>query len=169
MKTFSAFFVDSGGGTLMTLVVSIGCLGRMCQSKEDGGLGFRSLYEFNLTLLARQGWRLIQNPESLAARLLKAKYFSHNTFWQTSLGSSPSSCWRGIMEAHSILELGSRWRVGNGNSIRIWYDRWLDRRHLFRPLMRSSFIEVEYVSDLIDVDSASWNHNLVSNLLMRLR
>lgn len=70
------------------------------------------------------------------------------------------------MEACSILELGSRWRVGNGNSIRIWHDRWLDRPHLFRPLMPSPFVGVEYVSDLIDVVSASWNNNLVSNLFL---
>ena len=53
----------------------------MCRPKEEGGLGFLSLYEFNLDLLAKQGWCLVQNPQSLASRLLKAKYFPHNSFW----------------------------------------------------------------------------------------
>ncbi|GLU23846.1 hypothetical protein SLE2022_398220 [Rubroshorea leprosula] len=36
-----------------------------------GGLSFRALHEFNLAMLGKQGWRLLVNPESLAARLMK--------------------------------------------------------------------------------------------------
>ena len=30
---------------------------RMCEPKMGGGLGFKQLKQFNLTLLAKQGWR----------------------------------------------------------------------------------------------------------------
>jgi hypothetical protein len=43
-------------------------------SKSKGGMGFRDLRCFNKALLAKQGWRLIQNPHSLAGSILKAKY-----------------------------------------------------------------------------------------------
>jgi len=43
--------------------------------KEKGGLGYRDLHMFNLAMLARQAWRLIQSPDSLCARLLRAKYW----------------------------------------------------------------------------------------------
>lgn len=69
----------------------------MCLPKKEEGLGFRSLFEFNLALLAKQGWRLIQNPSSLASCFLKAKYFPHNTFWISHLGTSPSGCWRVVL------------------------------------------------------------------------
>jgi hypothetical protein len=46
-----------------------------CEPKDEGGMGFRDLYAFNLAMLAKQGWRIIQNQNSFCAQILKAKYF----------------------------------------------------------------------------------------------
>lgn len=41
--------------------------------KSIGGMGFRSLRDFNVTLLGKQGWRLLQYPEKLVSRVYKAR------------------------------------------------------------------------------------------------
>ncbi|GAU49883.1 hypothetical protein TSUD_408220 [Trifolium subterraneum] len=46
----------------------------VCKHKKEGGIGFRNFRAFNEALLAKQGWRLITNPNSLVAQMLKAKY-----------------------------------------------------------------------------------------------
>jgi hypothetical protein len=48
---------------------------KMTRTKQDGGMGFRELHIFNLAMLARQSWRMLQNPSSLCAVVLKALYF----------------------------------------------------------------------------------------------
>jgi hypothetical protein len=53
---------------------------RMGRPKNKGGMGFRDLETFNLALLAKQGWRLLQNPDSLVAKIFKEKYYSHGNF-----------------------------------------------------------------------------------------
>ncbi|KAK3206989.1 hypothetical protein Dsin_021035 [Dipteronia sinensis] len=53
---------------------------RLCDSKMTGGLGFRDLKVFNRALLAKQCWRILENPNSLVARILKANYFHDRSF-----------------------------------------------------------------------------------------
>lgn len=88
-------------------------------------MGFQDLKAFNLALLAKQGWRIQQNPNSLAHRVLKAKYFSCTSFLEAHLGRKPSYIWRSIMVARNIINEGARWVVENGRCIETWKARWL--------------------------------------------
>ena len=63
---------------------------KLCMPKEDGGMGFRDLRAFNLAFLAKQGWRLQQNANSLVHRLFKARYFADRPFKEAVLGKRPS-------------------------------------------------------------------------------
>jgi hypothetical protein len=69
---------------------------KMGKAKKIGGLGFRDLQCFNTALLAKQGWRLIQNPDSLVAMVLKEKYFPNGSFLDSQLSKRPSYVWRSI-------------------------------------------------------------------------
>ena len=66
---------------------------KMSKRKCMGGLGFRNIELFNLSLLARRVWRLLQDPEALSARVLKAVYFPTGDLLDADLGASPSRMW----------------------------------------------------------------------------
>ncbi|KAH1032211.1 hypothetical protein J1N35_044385 [Gossypium stocksii] len=65
----------------------------MCIPKAKGGLGFKELSKFNLALLAKQGWKIITQPNSLFTRVMKARYFLIEEFMSAGLGSYPSYTW----------------------------------------------------------------------------
>lgn len=62
----------------------------MCDAEENGGLGFKDLISFNKALLAKQSWRILTNPKSLLAKVLKGKYYPHDSFLQAGQGCKAS-------------------------------------------------------------------------------
>lgn len=87
---------------------------KLCKTKDSGGLGFQNLAKFNVALLAKQGWHLINYPNSLFARVLKANYYLQCDFLHANLGSYPSYLWKSLWSANGLLHLGLSLRMGMG-------------------------------------------------------
>ena len=129
----------------------------MTQPKFMGGMGFRDIERFNLALLARQAWRLLQEPDSLSARILKAVYYPNCTVLEAGLGSNPSQVWRSIHEGCDTLKLGIIKRIGTGSETSIWQDNWIPRDHKLRPVCPKTPNPPQLVSELLDHTTADWN------------
>jgi hypothetical protein len=72
--------------------------------KGNGGMGFRDMALFSQALLARLAWRLIQSPNSLYARVLKARYFPHGNILDIVFSSDPSLAWNGVQRGLELLK-----------------------------------------------------------------
>ena len=79
---------------------------------KEGGLGFRDIHTFNLAMLAKQGWRLLQNPGSLCAQVLGAKYFPAGDVMKAKSKSGASYIWSSIHKGIQLLKNGLIWRIG---------------------------------------------------------
>ncbi|XP_024016872.1 uncharacterized protein LOC112090248 [Eutrema salsugineum] len=90
-----------------------------------GGLGFRDLKDFNLALLAKQLWRLIQYPSSLLARVLRGRYYRQSDPLEDRKIYSPSYGWRSMMAAKPYLQMGIRKTIGSGLNTRAWSEPWI--------------------------------------------
>jgi hypothetical protein len=91
------------------------------------GMGFCDFAMFNQAMLAKQGWWLLTEPNSLCAGVLKGRYFPNGDFWTTQCPRSSSYIWRSIMHGKKLLDKGILWRVGDGKYINILRDRWIPR------------------------------------------
>ncbi|CAL8168748.1 unnamed protein product [Prunus armeniaca] len=97
--------------------------------KNQGGMGFRDFNDFNLALLAKQCWRLIMEPNSKWAQLLKARYFPECSFLEAKKGSRASWAWASLLEGRKIILQEARWQILNGRQTKIWTDRWIPSLH----------------------------------------
>ncbi|KAK3211830.1 hypothetical protein Dsin_016536 [Dipteronia sinensis] len=133
---------------------------KLCNSKTDGGLGFRDLEIFNRALLAKQCWRILKSPDSLATRTLKGCYFPNCNFLEATKKYSGFYLWNSLMWGKGILEKGIRWRVGNGSSIRVYKDNWLPRPYTFK-IISTPAINVDTTVNNLFSSSGGWNLQLL--------
>jgi hypothetical protein len=98
---------------------------KLAMHKNDGGMGFKSLFVFNLAMLGKQGWRIMSNPDLLTSKINKARYFPQSDFFDAKVGHNPSVVWRSISNSRFILRVGTRWRIRSGTDISLLNENWL--------------------------------------------
>jgi len=78
------------------------------------------------------------------------------------VGHNPSCAWRSIANSRALLEKGLAWRVGNGESSRIWGDKWIlsPSPHHVQSIPRGLDI-IARVSSLIDRRTGRWSFPLL--------
>lgn len=62
----------------------------MQKSQRDDGMDFWDLHNFNISLLAKQAWNILLNPDSMWVRLLKSLYFPRVSFLASKCKSNCS-------------------------------------------------------------------------------
>lgn len=129
---------------------------RLCNPKGMVGIRFRDIHNFNLALLAKQGWRIMQNPQSLVANILKARCFPNSSFFYSQVQKNCSFLWRSLVAGQVLLKSSCRWRVGDGKNIKLWKDDWGEANLEFRPQtgigqLQQNVVVVEIINVVVGV------------------
>lgn len=132
--------------------------------KYLGGMGFRDMAIFNQAMLGKQCWRLLTEPHSLCARVMKGRYFPDGDFWSAQCPRSSSYTWRSIMHGKKLLQQGILWRVGDGKTISILKDNWIPEVTPGTFTTSYPLIDNQTVSALMDGDGKHWNTYLVKEI-----
>jgi len=98
---------------------------KLCSSKEEGGLGLRSMGLMNKALMARMGWKLVTDPDSLWASILGSKYLNNSSFFNCEANSKSSYTWRSILIFQRGRTSGSKWVIWKGQRAKFWLDWWV--------------------------------------------
>ncbi|XP_071674470.1 uncharacterized protein [Lolium perenne] len=136
--------------------------------RYKGGMGFRDLHCFNLAMLSKQCWRLISEPESLCARVLRAKYFPDGDILNCDLKKGSSYTWQSLWSGIQTFKKGHIWRVGDGSNISIWDDPWIPSSPTRRVATRRGNIVLTKVSDLIDHNTRQWDEELIRDIFWQI-
>ncbi|MBA0790566.1 hypothetical protein Gohar_015205, partial [Gossypium harknessii] len=86
-------------------------------------------------------------------------------FWwekgHAELGNLPSLTWKSIWAAKKLLIQGLSWRIGRGNNVSIWTDRWIPGIEPSTWQNGNENRELKTVSDLIDGTSKKWKTEII--------
>ena len=92
-------------------------------------MGFRNIKKFNKALLAKQYWRLLNNSNTLAYKVFQHRFFPDGNILNLNDRAKGSYAWNSIKRVKHIKDMGSKWRIGRGNNVKIWGDPWLPNLH----------------------------------------
>jgi hypothetical protein len=70
---------------------------------------------------------------ALCARVLRAKYFHQGNLLDMAPATEASNTWHAIEYGVDLLRCGAIYRVGDGDTIRIWRDNWIPRPPSLKP------------------------------------
>jgi hypothetical protein len=136
---------------------------KLCFPKNEGGMGFRDLHSFNLAMLAKQVWRLIDCLNSLCAQVLRAKYYPSGDILKPGPKAGSSFTWQSLVAGIQTFKPGYIWRVGSGDLVQIWKDPWIPSSPDRRIITPRNGCILSRVSELVDPITGTWDIDLVQS------
>ncbi|KAJ1413531.1 Ribonuclease H-like superfamily [Sesbania bispinosa] len=134
----------------------------------QGGLGFRSLHNFNKALLMKVGWGLLHDPNAYWVQVVRSKYGCGNDIIpRVRKKGNESLLWRGVRRTWNHVQEGMFWVVHDSRNVRFWVDCWLPSRVILKELCLVPSQDVwvtSMVSDFADPVSG-WNVLLLRTVL----
>ena len=112
----------------------------------------RRLKELNDAWLLKLAWSAIIEA-SLWAKWFRARNRRGNSIWHPSNPRSGSGIWKKLKSMYSFLQRDSRWIVGNGKSINLWFDKLIDNVSIALRFPYIQFSENDLVADIIFDDA----------------
>lgn len=128
-------------------------------------MGFRNLSHFNKALLAKQVWRLLDNPDSLVAQVFKARYYKHSNIIDATISNNPSFVWRSLMWSREELDFRTLWKVGNGRRIHSRNDAWIPSLAAEKITSNVSYDSNCQVEELLNIHQC-WDIGKLNNLFL---
>ncbi|WJX92273.1 hypothetical protein P8452_73938 [Trifolium repens] len=138
---------------------------KLAKPKVVGGLGYRDFHAFNMSLIAKQAWKFVAEPDKLVSRIFKARYFPRSSIFYAKLGNNPSYVWRSVWKSRDVLSIGCRWKIGDGSKIKVMSDPWIcgnDMLWVQSPQHQSTYNL--FVNDLLVQGMKIWDSQKILSL-----
>lgn len=84
----------------------MGCLGQAFSTKTDWGARFQRHEGLQPSSLVQTRWQLLDQPDKLCSRLLKARYFPNDSLVDMVFTGNASAIGKGIEHGLQLLKKG---------------------------------------------------------------
>ena len=120
--------------------------------KKAGGLGLRTARDNNIVMLGKLVWSILSNEDKPWVKVLCDRYLHGGSLFDARFSGTSSHVWRAILKASTFLRDAFMWRIGTGQNVALWEDRWLGAMPLRFLVDNISLADSELcVADIISV------------------
>ena len=141
----------------------------ICLPKNEGGLGIKDISKFNVALMGRWIWAFASGQQQLWVRVLISKYGGWPEFQHDTDKRGFSHWWRDLRKIfhqsdHNIFKHQLTWKVGCGETIKFWTDKWLGEDYTLEQKYNQLFLisrqQNSLISNMGEFNHDSWEWNL---------
>ncbi|XP_060212008.1 uncharacterized protein LOC132639585 [Lycium barbarum] len=126
----------------------------LCKPKEEGGVGFRSLFDVSKALCAKLWWKF-RTTNTLWANYMWIKYCKRHSP-QTVQWKGGSQVWKAMIEARDNIEQEIWWEPRSGTA-NVWFEDWTKLGALYH-IIPEDFVIDEGVQDVKELMmQGGWN------------
>lgn len=101
-------------------------------------------------MLTKMAWRIVSQPNTLSARVLKSKYFPKHNSLYANLRKRGTWIWDGIKKGFGIVRKYHISKVNTWEDISIWQDMWIASEELLIRPTTYQLQDYTHVSQLIN-------------------
>ena len=113
----------------------------ICKPKNQGGLGLKPLRLMNEALLVKYLWNVISKKDSLWVKWVHAYRVKDRNIWFNVKSEHNASGWNQILGLRDKFRSFIAYKLGNGRSCSIWFDKWHEKGPLCRIITHSFLTE----------------------------
>ncbi|KAK1295842.1 hypothetical protein QJS10_CPB15g00882 [Acorus calamus] len=112
----------------------------ICKPLAEGGLGIKSLKDWNTGAAGVRFWDIAVKRPSLWTDWVYKRYLRNQSSWLAHPPAGSTSSWSSILKARQWIYPKVQYIIFEGKSINIWTDPWLNGQGLKRYFGRTSYI-----------------------------
>jgi hypothetical protein len=107
---------------------------QVCLPKKEGGLGIKSITEWNKIALLKHIWNLCNDSDgSIWSTWIRSNLLRGRNFWTIKTPQNCSWAWGKILKLRSLAWPKMKYIIGDGMTTSLWFDNW----HPHSPLADS--------------------------------
>ncbi|GJW53963.1 RNA-directed DNA polymerase, eukaryota, reverse transcriptase zinc-binding domain protein [Tanacetum coccineum] len=99
----------------------------VCRPKSQGGLGLKSMHEWNVSLMAKHLWNIIIDKDTIWVKWVKIHKLKGKNLWDIELNKGMSWSWKHLMSLRDKIREFVNVKIGNGKTCSVWFDKWHPR------------------------------------------
>ncbi|GKD81131.1 RNA-directed DNA polymerase, eukaryota, reverse transcriptase zinc-binding domain protein, partial [Tanacetum coccineum] len=134
---------------------------KICKPKDQGGLGLKNLGVWNEVLMIKHLWNVAVKKDTLWVKWIYMEKLKDRSIWEAQCDDKSTVGWKNILSLKDKVRKHIGWKLGNGKSVNIWYDKWcsvsplsdfIDTRDIYDARLSNNCT----VSDLINEGRWKW-------------
>ncbi|GJW22907.1 RNA-directed DNA polymerase, eukaryota, reverse transcriptase zinc-binding domain protein [Tanacetum coccineum] len=91
---------------------------------HQGGLGLKNLYFWNEVLMIKHLWNIAAKKDTLWVKWISIEKLKGRCIWEVQCDSKSSVGWKNILSLRDKVRGHIGWKIGDGKSVNVWYDKW---------------------------------------------